>query len=798
MTEMVGRRLGESEGVFGMAADINSRAASSVFIGLTLLLVLLEVGFDKLEHWADHHQSKELFEKLKKELTMMGILSFTVFVYQTAYAEATESAYYEAFEMSHIIILFIAISFIIQASFLLNFAIQEGQFYLKTSRTTASDLLASYNNMKQNSKWQSWFFEHAPYWIPTIPSFRNDIRNKMMEALFISQHKLPHDFRFAQYMSKLFQKYISELGEVSPINWAILGGLVALNFAKISTIDQYEVNEICGHPVASPEGDPEDRRFLRGISMSSMGGMGGMSMNEHSLRGLEEESSGEEEVDICFLYIFRYGIVVLSMLFCFIFTMYVVSSYYFEELLKIACKRQNVNMTKELGRGAYITILEKIAANNDSNIIGSNNIRTKSRTMSSENEKDTKVKVFHSNSKKSSTEQPLLDNQTISPLNKNINTEDAEMEALMEDQLEEIRELVEERNEKKRKSYSWWWYLLEYCGISSISNTNTNTIKSDKAELRNIFFWGSTKLYFILVELTLLLQCFYIAMWATQIIPMVVAADQDSFGWGIAFTLPCFLNFGIIRMILKRAVMLQAICEVHSEVLGEVKEEAIEEEHCLEKLRKAVRDTVKLPPKLEDSNKNITENALSEDFLTALKVNMKALFSKYDDDNSGEIGKDEFLMMLTDLKVYISKRALKILWQAIDYDLSNALSWDEMFVILFPELKSVMKEELAIVRLLRTAISDRLLAQNIRTKEKMTDYMRIEFDRFDEDKSGFIDENEMMELVKEYIPAMDNKEAKRLFAAIDIDGEGGIEWEEFRELVFGIEQIQDQRSTNWI
>tara|TARA_B110000090_G_C12956915_1_gene283458 strand:- start:38 stop:235 length:198 start_codon:yes stop_codon:yes gene_type:complete len=57
--------------------------------------------------------------------------------------------------------------------------------------------------------------------------------------------------------------------------------------------------------------------------------------------------------------------------------------------------------------------------------------------------------------------------------------------------------------------------------------------------------------------------------------------------WAFAFTIPGLFNFVIIRLILKRAVMLQAICGVHAEVLGEVKEEAIEEEHCLDKLRLA-------------------------------------------------------------------------------------------------------------------------------------------------------------------------------------------------------------------
>ena len=51
---------------------------------------------------------------------------------------------HQAFEMSHIIILFVAIAFIMQASFLLNFAVNEGNNFLRTSRTTHSELLEQY------------------------------------------------------------------------------------------------------------------------------------------------------------------------------------------------------------------------------------------------------------------------------------------------------------------------------------------------------------------------------------------------------------------------------------------------------------------------------------------------------------------------------------------------------------------------------------------------------------------------------------------------------------------------------
>ena len=484
----------EEESVFGMARDLNATAAATVFIGLIFLLVLLEIGFSKLEHWAEHHQTEELFEKLKKELTMMGILSFTVFIYQTAYAEATENSYYEAFEMSHIVILFIAIAFIIQASFLLHFAIAEGDNFLKMSRTTPEDLLIQYHNMKESNPTQSWFFEKAPYWFPTIPSFRNDIRAKLIESLFINQHKLPDEFRFAQYISKLFQKYISELGEVSPINWVLLGGLVALNFLKISTIDADEVESFCGGSPPEPV-----RRFLQGDE-------GG-------------ETEGEE-AEICYEYIFSYALVVIMLLFLFVLGVYVAASYYFEELLHVACVRQGVVITKDTGRLGYITVLQTMDKNDHI---------SNARMKSTSSNPDTKVKVFPTiKGRRYSVKKTVEPKQdTIrSPLIEEENGFDNERkdirEALIEEQMEELKELEAEDAEKNENCYASCRKWIKQMFSS----------ESEKGDLQNIFWLNSSGLFFTMVEFVLLLQCFYIAMWASQLIPMIVLNGMDRYIYG--------------------------------------------------------------------------------------------------------------------------------------------------------------------------------------------------------------------------------------------------------------------------
>ena len=67
--------------------------------------------------------------------------------------------------------------------------------------------------------------------------FRSTIEFKIIERLFIFQHKLSPEFNFAHYVNGLFTVYISELGHVSPTSWILLAVLVVLNYFRAMVID---------------------------------------------------------------------------------------------------------------------------------------------------------------------------------------------------------------------------------------------------------------------------------------------------------------------------------------------------------------------------------------------------------------------------------------------------------------------------------------------------------------------------------------------------------------------------------
>jgi hypothetical protein len=190
--------------VFGLLGTLESGVGTAVFVGFMAYLVSLEFVVEQIELSAEHNGLVSLFQKLQKELMMMGIISFTVFIITSAQGSALSGPMFEAFEMTHIIVLFMALAFIVQGIFLSNYAASQRKKYLLALRISCKDLIEKYDESKEN-KISWWWFHKGSMFLPSVAPLRGDIEYKMIEKLFIRQHHLPDEFNFAHYAVDLFK-----------------------------------------------------------------------------------------------------------------------------------------------------------------------------------------------------------------------------------------------------------------------------------------------------------------------------------------------------------------------------------------------------------------------------------------------------------------------------------------------------------------------------------------------------------------------------------------------------------------
>lgn len=116
--------------IFGGFGNTDIIAITIVFILVLVLLMFIEFLFDKLQVLAEKYNQQEIFQKLKYELMVLGVLSFFIFLLDAGASKASadfmSSDFFHAFEIAHIVILFIAFAFIIQAVFLAQYAFKSG------------------------------------------------------------------------------------------------------------------------------------------------------------------------------------------------------------------------------------------------------------------------------------------------------------------------------------------------------------------------------------------------------------------------------------------------------------------------------------------------------------------------------------------------------------------------------------------------------------------------------------------------------------------------------------------------
>ena len=194
--------------VFGIIAVVQPIGGSLVFVGLLAFLMAIDIGIERLGILAERKQMTLIFEKLKKELMLLGIISFAVFIFEQASngdgkISASIFSVFVAFEMTHIIILFIGISFIMQGIFLVSYASTSGKRYLTALRISSDKLLKRYNRLSEGT-YEWWWFHHGSVLLPAYPAFREDVEFKVIERLFIFQHRLSPEFNFANYVNCLF------------------------------------------------------------------------------------------------------------------------------------------------------------------------------------------------------------------------------------------------------------------------------------------------------------------------------------------------------------------------------------------------------------------------------------------------------------------------------------------------------------------------------------------------------------------------------------------------------------------
>ncbi|GMH69912.1 hypothetical protein TrST_g14124 [Triparma strigata] len=239
-------------GVFGLGAELNTTAARTPY--------------------------KEMVDKIYRELTILGLISFGTFLFLQS-KTAVDHDILIAFEFSHIVIFFAALNFVLSAV---------GMMYLNSRIKREIDVASMLDtdilvkrfeeNKASLTGWRIFFSQDAQ-------KLKYDIRFKAYNMFFCDHYKFPVSaFDFSSYMREVLDKHVTKLLEVEISSWFFLCVLLCINIIRSEIVasssgcdgDGDGDGDSDGDSDSDSDSDTSGRRFLANSTSSRCGGNDGL------------------------------------------------------------------------------------------------------------------------------------------------------------------------------------------------------------------------------------------------------------------------------------------------------------------------------------------------------------------------------------------------------------------------------------------------------------------------------------------------------------------------------------------
>ncbi len=197
----------------------------------------------------------------------------------------------------------------------------------------------------------------------------------------------------------------------------------------------------------------------------------------------------------------------------------------------------------------------------------------------------------------------------------------------------------------------------------------TEDIKELQKDFAAIFLFKNAELYYYCVEMALLVQCLYIALWATNLI--VIAKDSyHPVLWEVALVVPLPLNFFILKSIIFTSCTLRSIVTLDQRIASQICEKAEDERNVNMRLRRIVRTALR---KL-----NVPKNSWP--------AFVGEKFKLHASPSDQFMSQQQFKVFLHSIQVFLTDESLKNLFVVLDGDCDGKLIWyGGLFPIIFPE-----------------------------------------------------------------------------------------------------------------
>ena len=226
--------------IFSLAPLLEARIVYISFVALVAITIAIEYAIGSLERAVESYEHyAAMLAKVFKELMILGLISFSIFI--TEAAMDVNETYLYAFEFAHLVLFFTALGYVLQS------------FIFVATLTISRDKDIELESVDETQLLRRLrkFNGFAPAFYFT--SLYTELRYFLFRHIFITQHKLPETLPFHEYLHRAMLEEIVDLLEIEPSTYLIVSAVGAAFAGGAHAIDEAAHKEDYGTPVTSRE-----------------------------------------------------------------------------------------------------------------------------------------------------------------------------------------------------------------------------------------------------------------------------------------------------------------------------------------------------------------------------------------------------------------------------------------------------------------------------------------------------------------------------------------------------------------
>jgi hypothetical protein len=200
----------------------------------------------------------------------------------------------------------------------------------------------------------------------------------------------------------------------------------------------------------------------------------------------------------------------------------------------------------------------------------------------------------------------------------------------------------------------------------------------DSKFISEIFWFGKPEIFFDVVEVFTMIISFYIALWIVNYAFAANYLHEHVTFWKVITILPGIFCLFLYIYLIKVTALLRAITHVDSDIVESTIEVAENSKTLSNQMRSKILD------KLEDYV--LDDNSSNHDKL-------EILINEIDEDESRTLSRGELQLFLEALGITLSRSRWRVIFREIDRNYDDQISYDELFLFLFPDDINAKAEE---------------------------------------------------------------------------------------------------------